>query len=57
MINRGYYLKQHKTVEYLECYLDSNLNRESIVRRVLKKINTNLNVLLRQRNYLNNSSR
>ena len=41
MINRGYYLKQHKTVEYLECYLDSNINRESIVRRVLKKINTN----------------
>ena len=57
MINRGYYLKQHKTVEYLECYLDYNLNRESIVRRFLKKINTNLNVLLRQRNYLNNSSR
>ena len=21
MINRDYYLKQHKTVEYLECYL------------------------------------
>ena len=57
MINRDYYLKQHKPVEYPECYLDSNLNRESMVRRVLKKINTNLNVLLRQSNYFNNSSR
>ena len=53
MINRDYYLKQQKTVDYLECYLDSNLNRESMVRRVLKKINTKLNLLLRQSNYLN----
>ena len=57
MINRDYYLKQQKTVEYLECYLDSNLNGESMVRRVLKKINTKLNLLLRQRNYLNYSYR
>ena len=40
MINRDYYLKQHKTVEYLGCYLDINLNRESIASEVLKKINT-----------------
>ena len=37
-----YSLKQHNTVEYLECYLDSNLNDESMARRVLKKINTKL---------------
>ena len=53
MINRDYYLKQQKIVEYLECYLDSNLNGESMFRRVLKKINTKLNLLLRQSNYLN----
>ena len=32
-----YSLKQHNTVEYLGCYLDFNLNGESIARRVLKK--------------------
>ena len=52
-----YSLKQHNTVEYLECYLDSNLNDESMARRVLKKINTKLNLLWRQGNYLNYSSR
>ena len=53
MINRDYYLKHHETVKYLEYYLHSNLNGESLVRRVLKTINTKLNLLLRQRNYLN----
>ena len=57
MINRDYNLKQHITVEYLECYLDSNLNGQSIVRRVLKKINAKLNLLLRQSNLLNYWSR
>ena len=57
MINRYYYLKQHKTVEYLGCCLDSDLNGESIAHRVLKKINTKLNLLLRQSNYLNYLSR
>ena len=42
-----YSLKQHNTVEYLECYLDSNLNGESMARRVLKKINTKQNFLWR----------
>ena len=46
-------LKQHSTVEYLRCYLDSNLNSESLARRVLKTINTELNFLWRQSNYLN----
>ena len=53
----GYSLKQHNTVEYLGCYLDSNLNGESMARRVLKKINTKLNFLWRQSNYLNYSSK
>ena len=57
MINRDYYLKHHETVKYLEYYPHSNLNGESLVRRVLKTINTKLNLLLRQRNYLNYLSR
>ena len=57
MINRDYHLKQNKTVEYLECYLDSNLNGELMVHAVLKNINTKLNLLLRQSNYWNYSSR
>ena len=31
-----YSLKQHDTVEYLGCYLDSNLNGESIAAQFLK---------------------
>ena len=50
MVNRDYYLKRHKTVEYLGY---SDLNGESVDRRVLEKINTKLNLLLRQSNYLN----
>ena len=52
-----YYLEQRNTVEYLRCYLDSNLNGESMARKVPKKINTKLNFLWRQSNYLNYSSR
>ena len=52
MINRDYYLKQHKTVEYLGY---SDIYRESMARRVLKKINTKLNLILRQSNYFNYS--
>ena len=43
-----YSLKQYNTVEYLGCYLNSNLNGESMARRVLKKINMKLNFLWRQ---------
>ena len=35
----NYSLKQHSTVEHLGYYLDSNLNGEPMVCRVLKKIN------------------
>ena len=52
-----YSLKQHNTLEYLGCYLDSNLSGESMARRVLKKINTKLNFLWGQSNYLNYLSR
>ena len=48
-----YSLKQHDTVEYLCYYLDSNLNGESMACRILKKVNTKLNFLWRQSNYLN----
>ena len=48
MINRDYYLKQHRTVVYLGCYPDSDLSGESMARRVLKKINTKLNLLFRR---------
>ena len=54
---RDYSLKQLHTVEYLGCYLDSNVNGEPMGCRVLKKINTKLNFLWRQSNYLNYSSR
>ena len=53
MITGDYSLKQHRTVEYLGCYLDSDLNGKSMACRVLKKINTELNFLWRQSNYLN----
>ena len=46
---RDYSLTQHNTVGYFGCYL--------VPRRVLKKINTKLNFLWRQSNYLNYSSR
>ena len=42
-----YSVKQHNIVEYLGGYLDSNLNGESMARRVLKKLNTKLNFLWR----------
>ena len=46
-----YSLRQHNTVEYLGCCLDSDLNGGLMARRVLKKINTKLNLLWRQKNY------
>ena len=52
-----YSVKQHNIVEYLGGYLDSNLNGESMARRVLKKLNTKLNFLWRQSDYLNYSPR
>ena len=59
-IYRDYSPKQHSIVGYLGsvgCYLDSNLNGESMVGRVLKKINIKITFLCRQSNYLNYSSK
>ena len=50
MITGDYFLKQHKIVECLGRYIDSDLNRESMARRILKKINTKLIFLWKQRN-------
>ena len=38
-----YSLKQYNTVEYLGCYLDFNLNGQSIACTFLKMIDTKLN--------------
>ena len=57
MITGDYSLKQHSTVEYLGCYLNSDGNEESMACRILKKINTKLNVLWRPSNCLDYSSR
>ena len=43
--DRRYSLKQYNTVEYLRCYLNSDLNGEPMARRVLNKINTKLSLL------------
>ena len=55
--NWDYSIKRHNTVEYVGCYLDSDINGESMDSRVLRKINTKLNLLWKQRKYLNYSSR
>ena len=52
MVTVDYSLKQYNTVEYLGCYLDSDLNGELMTRRFLKKINTKLNFRQSQSNYL-----
>ena len=48
--HRDYSLKQHNTVKYFGCYLDSNLKGGSMGRRVFKKINIKLNLLWKQSN-------
>ena len=45
-------IKQHKTVEYLWCQLDSKLSRKAMTSNVLKKINVKLKFLHRQSRYL-----
>ena len=44
-----YCLYQQKIIEYFGYYLDSNLNGDSMARRVLKNINTKLNFIWRQK--------
>ena len=44
-------IKQHETVEYLGCQLDSKLSGEAIASKILKKINAKLKFLYRRSRY------
>ena len=48
----GHSIKQHETVEYLGCQLDSKLSGETMASKVLKKVNAKLKFLYRQSRYL-----
>ena len=48
----GHSIKQHETVEYLGCQLDSKLSGEVMASKDLKKINAKLKFLYRQSRYL-----
>ena len=48
-------IRQYNCVEYLGCFLDYNLNGETMVRKILKKINDKLKFLYRQADFLNPS--
>ena len=48
----GHSIKQHDTVEYLGCQLDSKWSGEAMASKVLKKINAKLKFLYRQSRYL-----
>ena len=49
----GHSIKQHETVEYLGCQLDSKLSGEAMASKILKKkINAKLKFLYRQSGYL-----
>ena len=44
MITDDFSLKQHSTLEYLVCQLDSDLNGESLAGRFLKKVNIGISL-------------
>ena len=48
----GHFIKQHETVEYLGCQLNSKLSGGAMASKVLKKINAKLKFLYRQRRHL-----
>ena len=48
----GYSIKQHDTVEYLGCQLDSKLNDEALASNFLRKINAKLKFLYQKGLYL-----
>ena len=48
----GYSIKQHDTVEYLACQLDSKLSGEALASKILRKINPKLKFLYRKSRYL-----
>ena len=45
-------IKQHETVKYLGCQLDSRLSGEAVASNVLKKISVELKFQYRQSRYL-----
>ena len=49
--------KQYGMVEDLGCYLDANLSGESTTMKSLKRINTKLQLLYRQNEFLNTNLR
>ena len=48
----GHPIKQHETVEYLGCQLDSKLRGEAMASKVLKELNAKLKFLYHQSRYL-----
>ena len=48
----GYSIKQHDTVEYRGCRLDSKLNCEALASKVLREINIKLKFLIWESIYL-----
>ena len=48
-------IRQYNCVEYFDCFLDYNLNGETMARKILKKINDKLKFLYRQAHFLNPS--
>ena len=47
-----YSVKQHDTVEYLACQLDSKLSGEALASKILQKVNPKLKFLYRKNRYL-----
>ena len=50
---QDHHIKQYNCVEYLGCFLDYNLNGETMAQKVLNKINVKLKFLYRQATFLN----
>ena len=48
----GHSTKQHNTIEYLGCQLDSKLSGKKMAQKVLKKINAKLKFPYQQSRYL-----
>ena len=53
IIYKNSIIKQFHIVEYIGCYLDANISRESMAMKSLKKINAKLQFLYRQNEFLN----
>ena len=53
----GYSIKQHNTVEYLGCQLDSKLSGKALLSKILEKMNPKLKFLYQKSRYLTPSFR